>query len=115
MRYTAPRATAVIRQGTHCFFDEAARYAEPTSQAGHENEGSTLSRVYKEGPGFSPVPRARETLPHVYTGTMFSPWPPCSDPRTSARIPGRVTLCKCSPLHCDLSASTTRMGLPDCS
>lgn len=29
MRYTAPRATAVIRRGTHCWLDEAASYVYP--------------------------------------------------------------------------------------
>lgn len=29
MRYTSPRATAVIRRGTHCWLDEAASYVYP--------------------------------------------------------------------------------------
>jgi hypothetical protein len=32
----------------------------------------------------------RETLPRVRGGTRLSPWPPCDDPRPSARGLGRV-------------------------
>jgi len=42
MRNTAPRATAVLKRGTHCWMDEAAVYAAPTSQCQSARDVGTI-------------------------------------------------------------------------